>query len=116
MKMGFLVRTGPYTSENVDTFYELSKRFLKKGHQVMVFLYEDGVVNVDRDIKSPQERNIAERMKELGNMGAEIRLCGTCAKFRGQTKADIIDEAKHAGIAYFVGLIKACDRFLSFGF
>jgi len=116
MTVGFMVRTGPYTSQNIDTFYEVAKRLLKKGHSVKAFLYEDGVINVDKDIKSPQERNIKDRMKELVDLGAEIKLCGTCARFRGQTKEDIMEGVKHAGMAYFVQLIQASDRFLSFGF
>ncbi len=116
MKVGFMLRTGPYTSQNVDTFYEISKRLLKKGHGVKAFLYEDGVLNVNKEIKTPDERNIKDRLKELVDLGAEIKLCGICSKFRGQKKADIIEGTKHAGMAYFVLLIDECDRFLSFGF
>lgn len=116
MHIGFLVRTGPYTSQNIDTFYEVAKSLLKKGHQASVFLYEDGVINIDKDIKSPQERNIKDRMVELANMGVVFKVCGACAKFRGQTKNDIVPEAKHAGMAVLVNIINESDRFVSFGF
>jgi len=116
MHVGFLVRTGPYTSQNIDTVYELSRRLLKKGHGVSLFLYEDGVINIDKDIQSPQERNIKDRMAELIEKGAVIRACGTCAKFRGQTTGDIIEGAKLTGLAALVEFINRCDRFISFGF
>jgi len=116
MTVGFMIRTGPYTSQNVDTFYEIAKRLLKKGHNVKAFLYEDGVLNVNSKINPPGERNIRDRMQELIDLGAEIKLCGICAKFRGQKKSDTIESAKHAGMAFLVSLIEKSDRFLSFGF
>ena len=111
-----MVRTGPYTSENIDTFYNLAKSLMKKGHKVSVFLYEDGVYNVDKDIKSPQERNIADRMRELVSIGVDVKGCGTCAKFRGQKRDKLIDNVKHGGMANLVNIIKDADIFLSFGF
>ncbi len=116
MIIGFLLRTGPYTSQNVDTCYHLAKRFLAKGHGVRMYLYEDGVINLHKEIKSPQERNVPEMMTELAKAGAEIRACGTCARFRGIRKADIIEEAKQAGMVVFAKYANECDRFLSFGF
>lgn len=116
MTIGFLLRTGPYTSQNVDTCYQLVRRFLAKGHQVRMFLYEDGTINIKHQIKSPQERNLAEMMAELAKAGAEIKACGTCARFRGIKKADIIENSKLGGMAVLVNYANECDRFLSFGF
>lgn len=116
MTVGFLLRTGPYTSQNVDTCYQLARRFLAKGYEVRMFLYEDGVFNLDKEIRSPQERNLAEMVSELVRKGAKIKACGTCAKFRGLKRADIIEGAKLAGMVVFSNYLKECDRFLSFGF
>lgn len=116
MTVGFLLRTGPYTSQNIDTVYHLGKSLLNKGHALKLFLYEDGLMALNKDIKSPQERNLAEMMNELASLGAEIRGCGTCASFRGLKKDQIIEGAKLGGMAVLVGYIGACDRFLSFGF
>ena len=116
MKLGFLLRTGPYTSQNSDTIYELCRRALAKGHECSVFLYEDGVYQVDRDIKAPQERNIAERWAELIEHGARVVACGVCAQFRGQAKDDVLPGVKRAGLASLVKMVAECDRFVSFGF
>lgn len=116
MTIGMMLRTGPYTSQNVDTCYHLAKRLLAKGHAVKMFLYEDGVINIKHQIKSPQERNLAEMMGELAGLGAEIQACGTCAKFRGVKKADIIEGSRLGGMAVLVNYANGCDRFLSFGF
>ncbi len=116
MKVGFIVRTGPYTSQNIDTTYKLIKALLKKGHKAEIFLYEDGVINIDEDIKSFEERNIKDRIVELIEQGVKVTACGTCAKFRGQGKKDIIPQAKHGGMAVLVNILNSSDRFLSFGF
>jgi tRNA 2-thiouridine synthesizing protein D len=116
MQVGFLVRTGPYTSQNIDTVYELARRLLNQGHSVALFLYEDGVFNIKKNIQSPQERNIKDRMAELTARGAVLRACGTCSKFRGQGKEDIIENSKLAGLAVLVDFINQSDRFISFGF
>ncbi len=111
-----MVRTGPYSYQNIDTVYQLAKRALKRGHEVFIFLYEDGTLNADADIKSLEERNIAERIRELLEMGARIGICGTCAKFRGQTKKDVLEGVKYGGLALLVKEMLQCDRFLSFGY
>jgi sulfur relay (sulfurtransferase) complex TusBCD TusD component (DsrE family) len=116
MTIGFLLRTGPYTSQNVDTCYHLAKRFLAKGHEVKMFLYEDGVFNLAKEIRSPQERNLAEMMVELASLGAEIQGCGTCAAFRGLKKQDVIEGSKLGGMVVLANYVNSCDRFLSFGF
>jgi sulfur relay (sulfurtransferase) complex TusBCD TusD component (DsrE family) len=116
MTVGFLLRTGPYTSQNIDTCYHLAKRFLAKGHAVKMFLYEDGLLALNKDIKSPQERNLAEMMAELASLGAEIKGCGTCAAFRGLKKDQVIEGAKLGGMAVLVSYVGTCDRFLAFGF
>jgi len=116
MTIGFLLRTGPYTSQNVDTVYHLAKRILQRGNQVRIFLYEDGTINLNKNIQSPQERNLAGMMKELADGGAQVQACGTCAKFRGIKKDDLVEGTKLGGMAVFVNYVSECDRFLSFGF
>ncbi|MBD3287034.1 sulfurtransferase TusD [candidate division WOR-3 bacterium] len=116
MTVGFMLRTGPYTSQNADTVYNIAKRLLSKGHSIRIYLYEDGVCNVVKQIKSPQERNIRDMMAELVASGVEIKACGTCAKFRGIRKTDIIEGTNLAGMAVLARFARDCDRFLSFGF
>ncbi len=116
MKLKFLVRTGPYSYQNIDTVYHLAKRAVKRGHEVFIFLYEDGTLNAQANIRSLEERNIAERVKELVDMGVRIGLCGTCAKFRGQNKKEIVEGVKFGGLALLVREMPDCDRFIVFGY
>ena len=116
MRIGFVERTGPYSSQNIDTVYELSKRAIAKGHQVDIFLYEDGTINLNKNIKSPGERNIADRMIELIGMGVKVSGCGLCAKFRGIGKDVAIDGTKIAGMAVLASMVENCDRIITFSF
>ncbi|RKZ28134.1 sulfur reduction protein DsrE [bacterium] len=116
MKLGFVVRTGPYTSQNIDTAYELAKRALAKGHSVEIFLYEDGVLSMNKYINSPDERNIAGRMSELIQSGARITGCGLCAKFRGIKKDMIIENTKLSGMAVLSKLVETSDKVITLSF
>ncbi|MDD3626373.1 MAG: DsrE family protein [bacterium] len=116
MNVGILLRTGPYSYENADVVYHLSKALLKRGDNVTIFLFEDGIMNIVKDIKSPQERNIALMMKEIAAVGVKITACGTCAKFRGVNKEAIIENATLSGLATMSKIIKESDRFLTFGY
>ena len=116
MTLGIIVRTCPYSNQNLDTVYEISKRALQKGHKVMIFFYEDAVLALNKNIKSPGERNIAERMLELGTLGVTLFACGLCARFRGLPKDSIIDGAKMAGMAVMAKLINESDQIITFNF
>ncbi len=116
MKLKFLVRTGPYSYQNIDTVYHLTKRALGRGHDVFIYLYEDGTLNASSEIRSLEERNIAERVAELVSLGAKVGLCGTCAKFRGLSKKEVVDGVKYGGLALLVREMPECDRFISFGY
>ncbi len=114
-RIGFLVTGGPYTFEHLDTVYHLSKAALEKGIAVDIFLYLDGVLALNKNIKSPGERHIPSMMTELVNAGAKIVACGDCAHFRGVFRENVVEGTKLTGIATLAEMIEECDRFISFG-
>jgi len=116
MKIGFVIRTGPYSNQNIDTAYELAKRAIVKGHRVEFFLYEDGTSNINKHLNPTGERNIAGRMEELIKMGAKITGCGLCAKFRGIARDTVIDGAKISGMAVLSDMLETSDRVITLGF
>jgi tRNA 2-thiouridine synthesizing protein D len=116
MRIGFLLNTGPYTFENTNTVVRLAQAALKKGHECSVFLYIDGIINANKDIVSPGEKSIAEEFKELAAEGVTIRICGECAKYRGQKRGGVVEGSRQAGIGALAEIMSNADRFLTFGF
>ena len=46
MKIGILLKEGPYNHQAADTAYQFAVAARKRGHEVSsVFLYNDGVIN-----------------------------------------------------------------------
>ena len=116
LKIGVLVLTGPYQHQASDTAYYFIKAALKKGHEITgVFLYTDGVNNINKNIVPPGERNIAERFSELGSLGIKVVACAACSKFRGMTKQVAIEHTKISGLGKLAGFIEEADRFITFG-
>jgi tRNA 2-thiouridine synthesizing protein D len=116
VKIGVMLLTGPYQHEGSDTVYNFVKAALKKGHEVIgIFLYTDGVMNINKNIIPPGERNIAERFSELGAEGVKVYACVACSKFRGLKKDMAIENTKIVGLGKLADFIEEADRFITFG-
>jgi tRNA 2-thiouridine synthesizing protein D len=115
VKLGMMVRTGPYSFENVDTAIRLLNAALDAGHQAVLFLYEDGVNNATRYMRPTGDRNIGEELGKLVERGAEVAVCGQCANYRGVRKEALIEGIKRAGLGQLGQMIGTCDRFFSLG-
>jgi len=116
MNLGFMIQTGPYTFENIDTAYNLIKAAIKKGHSCSLFLYMDGSYNINKNIKPSGDRNIGEMMEELTSLGVEVVGCGVCMQYRGIKKSMIVSGATRGGLPRFGEMVKNSDRYISIGF
>jgi len=114
MKLGFIVRTAPYTSQSLDTVYELSKAALAAGHEVEIFLYDDAVLAMNKNIRPPNDRNIPGRFSELIAMGAIVSGAALSAKFRGLRKDALIENTRIGGMSTLAKLTASCDRIVTF--
>lgn len=116
MKIGILIFTGPYQHQASDTAYNFIKAAMKKGHEITgVFFYTDGIYNVNKNIESLGERNIAKKFLELGFEGLKLYACVACAKFRGLTDDSLIENAQIVGLGELSDIIEESDRFVCFG-
>ena len=110
MKIGVMILEGPYQHEAVDTAYHFIKAALARGHQIVgIFLYTDGVNNINKFISPPGERNISQRLDELGASGIDIVACTACCKFRGM-KPDLKGGTRSPIRLGFPGGLPACRR------
>ena len=116
MKIGILVLEGPYQHQAADSAYHFAKAAMARGHEIAgIFLYTDGVNNVNGYIKPPGERNIAERFSELGELGIDIVACTACARFRGFRKDMVADNVRLSGLGSLAEYLRETDRFVTFG-
>ena len=116
MKIGVMVLEGPYQHQAVDSAINFIKAALAKGHEIIgIFLYTDGVNNINQYINPPGERNISKKLDELGALGIDIVACTACSKFRGMRPDMKIDHARQSGLGSLAEYLRAADRFISFG-
>lgn len=116
MKIAVLLLEGPYQREASDTAYNFVKAAIAKGHEVIgVFMYSDGVYNINKHIRPTAERNIAQRWDEIGAQGIPIVACSACSSFRGINKQIIVANGQLKGLGTLARLVEECDRFITFG-
>ncbi len=115
MKYGIMILDGPYQHQAADSAYGFIQAALKKGHEIAgVFLFADGVNIVNKWIKPPGERNIADRFDELAARGIEIVACTACAKFRGMRPDIKKENVTLSGLGSLAGFLEKADRFITF--
>jgi sulfur relay protein TusD/DsrE len=115
MRLGVMLLDSPYRTEDVDTAIHFIESALARGHEIVgVFLFTDGLYTLNRRISSPGDRNLAKELEALASR-VHIVGCGTCAKFRGIGRADLIEGAALSGLTDLLEMLDACDRFVTFG-
>ena len=82
-----------------------------------IYLYVDGAYNSIKTISPPvpEERNIAKLLKELIEMGVDIKVCPICAEYRGvKGEAFLIEGLSYEGLGYLGELVADCDKLIVF--
>lgn len=118
MKFGILVLEGPYQHQASDSAYNFIQAALKKGHEIAgVFLYHDGVNNVNNLMDPPaDDRHISNRWSELGEKnGIDIVVCIAAAKRRGIAESNLAKGARISGLGQLNELALNADRLITFG-
>ncbi|TCD48233.1 sulfurtransferase complex subunit TusD [Chlorobium sp. N1] len=118
MKIGILLKEGPYNHQASDTAYKFAEAAIRKGHTIdAVFLYNDGVINATRLGDPPQDdRNVAERWSALAREhGFEVLACIAASKRRGITDELMIEGGSITGLGTLTDIAIRNDRLLTFG-
>lgn len=108
MKFGMLLTTSP-ESWNSEIVINLAGAVLEAGHEVELFLMDDGVYNVVAG------NSISPRFAELMTKGASLALCAHTAEERGVEKEDCLEGVSFAGQYELACMVNETDRFLTFG-
>jgi len=116
MKIGIMILEGPYQHQAVDSAYLFTNAAIARGHEIAgIFLYTDGVNNINKYINPPGERNISKRLSELGESGIKIIACTACSKFRGLRPDLAVENVRQSGLGNLAEFLRSADRFITFG-
>lgn len=117
MKIGILLKEGPYNHQAADTAYHFVTAAMKKGHQVLaVFMYNDGVLNVSKHADPPQDdRDLFKQWSELGKQGVEILVCIAASKRRGIDEDVLMENCTITGLGVLTDIALEADRLVTFG-
>ena len=116
MKFLFVVRAGPYAFQHTQTVVDLSRAALDGGHEVSLFMAEDAVVAMNAGCRTGDSINLTEALSELAEQGVAIQGCGACCLFRGQSRSDLAEGMRMAGVASLAKMVSEADRVVSFGY
>ncbi len=97
-KLGLLLSTSPEHA-NINTAVKLSKAALSSGHDVYLYLIDEGTKNLPDD-----------RLRELTAQGLKLFICAYGAQRHG---IEPDNQAVFCGLVVLSDLIKGCDQFIS---
>jgi tRNA 2-thiouridine synthesizing protein D len=116
MNIGILLTEGPFQTQHWETASGIARAALKKGHQVEMFLFLDGVYNALSTQAMPEaEAQPVDSFREILDLGGKIVACGVCIAARGlEGGKNFIEGVEVGGLPQLSEIIDRCDRFVSF--
>ncbi len=117
MKIGILLKEGPYNHQAADSALQFARAAMRKGHEVeSVFLYNDGVINVSNRADPPQDdRDLFKAWSQLGAQGMEIWACIAASKRRGIDDDVLSEHCTITGLGTLTDIALRVDRMVTFG-
>lgn len=101
-KLGLLLALPP-SHDSVATVHGLAQAALKQGHEVYLYLIDEGVKNL-RDA----------HYLALAHAGARLFVCAYGCQQHGIPTEGIDEKISLCGLVVLSGIIDSCDPFLSF--
>ena len=101
-KIGFLLALPP-SHTSASTVHGLAKAALAAGHDVYLYLIDEGVKNMP-----------TERYHELAHAGAKVFACAYGCQQHHVPTVDVHPKISLCGLVVLSGIIDACEPFLSF--
>jgi len=101
-KIGFLLALPP-SHTSAESVHGLAHAALNAGHEVYLYLIDEGVKNIHTD-----------RYRDLAQAGARVFACAYGCQQHHVPTATIDPKMSLCGLVVLSGIIDACDPFLSF--
>ncbi len=117
MKIGILLKEGPYNHQAADSALQFIRAAMEKGHDVTsIFLYNDGVLNVTNKAEPPQDdRDLFDNWSQLGKKGVELWACIAASKRRGIHEDVLLEQCTITGLGTLTDIAIEVDRLVTFG-
>jgi tRNA 2-thiouridine synthesizing protein D len=121
-KMTVILGEPPYGKERAYLSMRFILTALTEGHDVNLFLFEEAVYlpkevqesekrSADRDEKLANCKNL---MKSALEMGANVKVCGVCARERTLSQDDLIEGVTIGAMQELIRWIVEADKVVSF--
>lgn len=101
-KIGFLLALPP-SHASASTVYELAQAALSAGHEVYLYLIDEGVKNMP-----------TEEYRRLAGTGVKIFVCAYGCQQHDISTTEVDPNMSLCGLVVLSGLIENCKPFLSF--
>jgi len=112
----------PYGRERAYLTMRFIMTALHEGHEVNLFLFEEaiylpkeggesGEMSADVDEKLSNSKNL---MESAIKMGANVKVCGVCARERALSQDDLIEGASIGAMQDLIRWIMEADKVVSF--
>lgn len=112
-----VITESPYARLNALTGLRFATQALEDGHKVNVFFVQDGVHVPVRALPTglPDERmDIRGWLEKVIKAGAQLKVCGFCAEWRGLKQEDYLQKARLATMHDLVEWVRESDRVITF--
>ncbi len=103
-----------YSSERAFTALNFIRTAIVAGHDVSVFLFEDGIFLAKRGQDPGNFANPLPWLREVLDAGVEVLFCGTCGKERGLDEEEFLEGVRRGGMPDFVNMVVEADRSVVF--
>ena len=103
-----------YTSERAFTALNFMHTAIMEGHELRVFLFEDGIFVAKKGQDPGNFANPLLWLEKVIDAGVDIKYCGTCAKERNLPEDEVVDGVHKGTMADFVGMVASSDTSVIF--
>ncbi|MCW4017100.1 MAG: DsrE family protein [Candidatus Bathyarchaeota archaeon] len=115
VKFTVLINESPIAKERAFTGLRFATTAVLEGHEVNVFLMENGVYLAKKGQNpSADAPNLLEYLEELINSDVEVKACVVCCQARGLTEDDLLAGVKIASMHELVEWTAASDKTIVF--
>ncbi|MCW4005219.1 MAG: DsrH/TusB family sulfur metabolism protein [Candidatus Bathyarchaeota archaeon] len=110
-----LINEAPIAKERAFTALRFATTCSLEGHEVKVFLMENGVYVAKKGQNpSADAPNLLEYLEELIKGKVEVKACVVCCQARGLTQDDLVDGVKIASMHELVEWTANTDKTIVF--